>query len=35
MQKLELEPSLSKIAKAEVTAIELSEVHSASEFTLF
>jgi hypothetical protein len=33
MEKLEIEPSLYKIAKAEVMTIESSEVHSTSEVT--
>jgi hypothetical protein len=35
MEKLENEPSLNKIAKAEVMTIESSEVHSTSEGTSF
>ena len=33
MEKLEIEPSLNKTAKAEVTTIESSEVHLTSEAT--
>ena len=33
MEKLEIEPSLNKTAKTEVTMIESSEVHSTSEAT--